>query len=316
MKQNKFRNWLISFCKGIGIGVAAVIPGVSGGTAAVLLRCYDSIVNAVSKLFKQFGKSFIILLPIALGCLFAIVPMWFLMKLATEHMLFATISLFAGLIIGGSPSIIDEMKKTDRIRPFQIVIAIISCIIAIAMGAISVLFLVSGGYDVQDLFNSHPWWLYLVMFPVGIVASLALIIPGISGSLFLLVIGFYTPILNIPTTIQNGTISIFTGLGLVGCLAAGVLTGFFLFSKLMSYLLNKHRTITFFGIFGFIIGSIVAIYFNQEAWKYYAEHGVAVWEFIVAAILLVVGAVLAFVLVLMVKKQETTQLEDKKNDIN
>ena len=148
MKQNKFRNWLISFCKGIGIGVAAVIPGVSGGTAAVLLRCYDSIVNAVSKLFKQFGKSFITLLPIALGCLVAIVPMWFLMKLATEHMLFATVSLFAGLVIGGTPGIIDEMKKTDRIRPLQIIVAIISCIIAISMGVISVLFFISGGYDV------------------------------------------------------------------------------------------------------------------------------------------------------------------------
>lgn len=316
MKQNKFKKWFISFCKGIGIGIAAVIPGVSGGTAAVLLRCYDTIVSAVSKLFKQFWKSFIVLMPIALGCLFAIVPMWFLMKLATEHMLFATVSLFAGLIAGGTPSIIDEMKKTDKIRPLQIIIAIIACIIAIAMGVISVLFLLSGGYDVQSLFDMQPWWLYLIMIPVGIVASFALIIPGISGSLFLLVIGFYTPILNIPTTIQNGTMSILTGLGLVGCLGVGVLTGFFLFSKLMSYMLNKHRATTFFGIFGFVIGSVIAIFFNQETWKYYTNHGVAIWEYVVAAILLLVGAILAFLLVIFAKKQEKTQSEDKENGTN
>ena len=316
MKKNKFENWLISFIKGMGIGIAVVIPGVSGGTAAVLLKCYDTIVNAVSKLFKQFGKSFITLLPIALGCIIAIIPMWFAMKLATDYFLFAIVTLFAGLIIGGSPSIIDEVRVGGKPKVSYIIVAIITCVVAVAMGVVSILFYKCGGYDVQNLFDEHPWWLFLLLIPVGMLASFALIIPGISGSLLLLVIGFYTPIINIPSKIFDNSMDVLTGLGLLCCLALGVLVGFFLFSKLMAYMLSKHRTITFYGILGFILGSLAAIYLNQETWKYY-EHGVQIWEFIVAGVLLIVGVVGSYLIYVFAKKEDEKKsiiAEGEKNE--
>lgn len=306
MCMKKFINWIYEFLRGIAIGIACIIPGVSGGTIAIITKCYDRIINSVGDIFKHFVKSFLTLLPIFLGCGLAILGAWIPLHLAFENFMFAIVCLFAGLIVGGIGTIAEEIqgKKTNA---KLIIVAIIAFVVAVMFGVTSVLIdKFGGGYNVQEAFDNPQWWLYLMLIPVGIIASFALIVPGISGSMMLLVMGVYTPILALPSKISDGTISIGSAIGLLGCLALGVLIGFFLFSKLMAWLLSKHRLISFYAILGFVVGSIPALFVNKDIWSYYENHGVPTWEIYVGLLLLLVGFIVTFLLTRKMKNTKAT----------
>lgn len=267
----KIKNFLKKLLTGAAIGVASAIPGVSGGTIAVLLKCYDKIINSISNLFKKFKESFLYLAPILLGVVLAIIPCIYLFNKAFEGFVFGIVSLFAGLIIGSFPSLTKEVKN-EKVKPIYILVLIFAFLIALSLGILSAI--LGDKIDISSHFSSPEWWFFLVLIPVGALASVALIIPGISGSMLLLVLGFYTPLLEYANKwakeVLNGNWSnILTAIGILGCFAVGIIIGFFTIAKIMSFLLKKHRTGTFFGIFGFIIGSTLTLYFNNEILNYY-----------------------------------------------
>src|SRR5574344_1124262 len=128
MCMKKFINWIYEFLRGIAIGIACIIPGVSGGTIAIITKCYDRIINSVGDIFKHFVKSFLTLLPIFLGCGLAILGAWITLHLAFEYFMFAIVCLFAGLIVGGIGTIAEEIqgKKTNA---KLIIVAIIAFVV-------------------------------------------------------------------------------------------------------------------------------------------------------------------------------------------
>jgi len=281
----------LDLIKGLAIGVAFIIPGVSGGTMAVLLNLYDKIINSINNLTKKFFESFKILLPIALGAVLAILICWYPFKLAFEHIMIVMVTLFAGFILGGMPGIFDEVKGV-KVKPVHIVAMIISIVFAVGLGALSVLF----ELNIQSLYDSRPWWLYILVLLAGIISSFALVMPGISGSMILIVLGFYTPTLNLIDNFLAWT-DVWASISILATLAVGVVIGVLLASKIIAFFLNRFRTGTFYAIIGIIIGSLIAIYYNYEIYDYYLTVGVRWWEILISGIALVIGGAVSYLIV-------------------
>lgn len=306
----KIKEWLKLFLAGMGIGVASSVPGVSGGTVAVIFKVYDKMISAVSDIFKHFVKSFLTLLPILLGVIVAVIPCIFLLDFAFEGLLFAIICLFAGLIIGSFQSITDEVKG-QKIKPIHIVIGVITFLVAVFIGVGSILF--KDSIDVSAMFDSPKWWFFIVLLVVGILASTALIVPGISGSMLLLVLGFYTPLLDKASYAMKhiGGEGFWLIMLELGAFAIGVVIGFFTIAKLMHHLLKKYRSQTYYGIIGFIVGSLIALFVNNGTFEYFANWSAGtyvllpmVWEIILAIVLLIGGFNLSFWIIRYNKKKE------------
>ena len=256
---------------GMAIGVGAAIPGVSGAAIAVIFHVYEEIISAVNNFRKKFGYSIKVLIPIVLGVILAILPCIYLFSLAFEHMMFVLLSLFAGFLLGSLPSITDEVKGHKPSKKQWVIIAV-GILFVVSLGVASIF--LGPNIKMNEQFDNMPIWLYFVLIPVGVVSAVALTVPGLSGSLILLVIGFYRPLIDHVRgwggDILHGDWSVFGKLvGVIGTFGIGCLIGVVIVSKVMTLLLNKHRISTYFGIIGFIIGSLFVLYFNYEIYNYY-----------------------------------------------
>ena len=230
---------------GMGIGVGAAIPGVSGAAIAVIFKVYEDIIGAVNNFRKQIGRSILVLLPILLGIILAVIPCIYLFSLAFEHLMFVLICIFAGFLIGSFPSITEKVKG---IKPnkLQIVLIITGALFVIALGVLSVAF--GDKMAIGELFANinKNWWLYLVLIPVGVLAAVALTVPGLSGSLILLVIGFYRPLVDSvkgwgSMCVHGDWSMVGPLLGVIGCFGLGCLIGVVLVSKvnILTYCLKE-----------------------------------------------------------------------------
>ena len=311
---------LKDFGRGAAIGLAASIPGVSGGTVAVILKVYQKVVDAIGSIFKHFGKSFITLLPILLGVLFALVPCFFLFDWAFEYFAFGIVSLFVGLIVGSFPGVLDEVV-VDKVSAPKVIVGVVALLITLGIGIGSVFF--GESLSIAEHIAAPEWWFYFVIATVGVLGAIALVVPGISGSMLLLVLGFYKPLLSTATDMLKGQ-NVLTGLAVLGVFAIGVLVGLFTIAKLMSFLLNKHRVITFYAIVGFILGSTVTLFYNYQIVGYYNHWGtntLPVWAELLISLVLFTGAIIgAYQLVRLGRKakaneqQEQVELEENKEE--
>ena len=268
----KVKEWFKKFFAGMAIGTGAAIPGVSGAAIAVIFRVYEDIINAVNNFRKKFVWALSILVPILIGVLLAVAICIVLFHIAFSHFMFILMCLFAGFLIGSFPGITDEVKG-EKLTKKAIILIVIGFVFVIVLGVLSV---IAGtkGFEVSGLFVDLPWWLYLVLIPIGAIAAVALTVPGLSGSLILLIIGFYRPLIDFvegsAKAILKGDASlILPVLGVVGCFAIGCLIGVVLVSKIMNVLLRKWRKETFYTIIGFIAGSVFVLFSNYEIFKYY-----------------------------------------------
>lgn len=312
------KNVLKRMLAGIGIGVGSAIPGVSGGTIAVILHVYESLIWSISNLFKEFKKSIVILLPILFGVVLGLVPTIVLMDKALEGFIFGIVCVFAGFIVGSFPKITSEVKNRP-VKPLYVVVLIAAFIITVGLGVGSVI----SKSDVSIHFTNPEPWFYIVLVPVGLIASIALVVPGISGGMMLILVGFYKPLIN--STVDTakaclgGDWSHFgIQMAILGCFGVGVIIGFYLVSKLMNYLLNKFHDVTFYGIIGFVLGSIIALFINYEIWEYYINWSNGINGFLKKEIeiplgiaLFLICAVLSYLLVRYENKHSSDNKEQK-----
>ena len=263
--------WFKRFFAGMGIGTGAAIPGVSGAAIAVIFNVYEDIINAVNSFRKKFGWSIKVLIPIFLGIVCAVIPCIIIFHLAFKYCMFALICIFVGFLIGSFPGITKEVKGVQVTNKLKVIL-VIGVIFVICLGIASVL--LGNILDLQGLFDEMPWWLYLVLIPVGALAAVALTVPGLSGSLILLILGFYRPLVDHCTEwakalLKGDTTHLLQLFGMLGCFAIGCLIGVVIVSKIMTRLLAKHHDATFFAIIGFILGSIVVLFVNYDIFNYY-----------------------------------------------
>lgn len=276
--------------KGALIGISMIIPGVSGGTVAVLLNIYNELIEAISNLKSNFKKSICFLVPIVVGMILAFAAMYFPLKLALKYVPLETISLFAGLMVGSLPNLYRNALKKGY-KKFDFIAILVPFITVIGICFIP-------GLKAVNLTSSLKPYMYIILILVGILASVALVVPGISGSMLLLILGFYEPILNTISGIKTAPIHSI----LVLCLfIIGLLIGFFTIARLMKYLLNKFPRIITWIIFGFVLGSIIAIYLSLD----YKMIKIDVIGIVLSILLVFVGMFLSYKLISMVSNKES-----------
>lgn len=236
------------FLKGIAVGIAMIIPGVSGGTLAVILKIYDDLINAVNQIFKHFKDSMKVILPVLLGAVVGFIALVFPLKWGLEHCPLIVVTLFVGFIVGSLPSLYKNVSGKES--PISFIWGVIFLALMIGL-----CFLPSANVNTISL--NVGTWFYLVL--IGFIVSSALVAPGISGSMLLMVLGFYESILNIVSEIIK-----FQNLGhnilILIPLAIGIVLGFFVVSFVMGKLLKHYPVPTYFAIMGLIVGSIACIY--------------------------------------------------------
>lgn len=243
--------------KGIVIGIANAIPGVSGGTMMVSMGIYDEIISCVTGLFKHMKKSILTLLPYIIGMGIGIVGLARIIEFLFEDFPLQTALLFIGLILGGLPVLTGKVKnKTIHLPHIVVFVLFFALIIALQLldgvagkeADLSVISLVS----------------IIQLFAIGILASATMVIPGVSGSMMLMVLGYYEPIIAAINQFIDALIAMdfHTILVLCGSLVPfglGIVIGIFAIAKLIEILLQKYELMTYSAILGLIIASPVVV---------------------------------------------------------
>lgn len=302
--NSKVKETLKDGTVGAGIGCAVIVPGISGGTIALVTGAFNKIVSAVDKLFsKLFWKNLAILIPFGIGAVLAIAALYFPITLAFEHCMLAIVCLFAGFMVGSIPSVTDKIKN-EKPRCSDVAFALLGLVIVVLFGVLSLLFNLNN--TVQQTFDTNPWYLYPILLFVGVISSTGLIVPGFSGSMLLMVIGFYDKILNLVKQIPSQP-----GWSILRLLtfAVGVLLGFVLFSKLMKRLFERHPRIANFVVLGFLVGSIIAIYINDQMFDYF-KSSLGTLDYILSPIFLVAGFIVSYLIVRYERKHQERVIEN------
>ena len=239
-------NKLINFIKGIAIGGTMMVPGVSGGTMALILGIYDEIIHAISTFFKDIKKNTIFLLVVGAGGIIGLVTIAFLVNYCIEEFYYPSMFLFLGVVFGGLPVLykkadVGKRKKTDWI--FLIVGAlIIAGLIYFDRNFDGSLFSMSNSIDLGNI---------LFLFLAGIIIAIALILPGVSTSFLLLTLGLYEPLI---AAVKGLDLAFLTPIVL------GTLFGIIALTKILESLLNNKPRATYMMIIGFVIGSVIEVF--------------------------------------------------------
>ncbi len=244
--------------KGVMMGVANIIPGVSGGTMAVSMGIYDKIIHAATHLVSEFKKSMKLLLPIVLGMALGIVVLARILEYMFARVPLQTNLLFIGLIIGGLPAITKKVKgKTIRGGHILVCLLFFGVVAGLAM---------MGEQEGAAADLSFHLINIVKLFGVGVVASATMVIPGVSGSMMLMLMGYYNPILNevndfIDNLVQFNVPGILDGCQVLVPFGIGVVVGIFAIAKIIEIIFVKFPDYAYWAIIGLIVASPVAIFF-------------------------------------------------------
>ena len=242
--------------KGMVIGIANVIPGVSGGTMMVAMGIYDKLIHCITHLFSEFKKNVLFLAPIAVGMAIAVVGSSFTIEKLFESFPFQTSLFFVGLVVGGLPAMWKNVKG-KKIKVGHMVICV--CFLALVVGM--ALLGDAEGNAANLSFNLIN---VIKLFAVGVIAAATMVVPGVSGSMVLLLIGYYNPILSAINSFIRSAVSfdiagIMNGVGVLAPFGIGMVIGVFAIAKLIEIIFNKFPLYAYWGIIGLIVASPIAI---------------------------------------------------------
>ena len=306
LEKYNLKSWFKSAFTGLLLGLAVILPGISGSTIAILFKLYDKLLFAVSNIIKKFKKSIIFLLPIALGAILGFVVGFFVVQSVIEDYTFIVVCIFGGLMLGAAPEIYQVIKK-EKVTPLRISLLLIGLAFPVCLSAI---FANIPELDISSTFEVFPWWIHIVALLIGAVISLTQIIPGLSATVLLMSIGFFKPMMgavHLDVLLNEPEWILFFFL-----FAVGFALGFFLLSKLMSYFFKKYHTNMYFLITGLTFGSVISVFYNKDVSNVYTS----VWpgdgvkmsiDLGVGIPLFIVCTVLAYLLVIYMRKKKAKE---------
>lgn len=274
--------FLKDMCKGAVIGIANIIPGVSGGTMAVSMGIYDRLIHCITHLFKEFKKSILFLLPILLGAAAALVASAFGLEYLFGNYPVPTNLLFIGLILGGLPAMCKKVKgnkvKAGHVISFLLFFALVAglALLGEKEGAAA------------DL--SFSFFNVIKLFFVGMIASATMVIPGVSGSMILLLIGYYHPIIETISFFIRALAAfdingILSGMAVLVPAGIGIIVGIFAIAKLIEIIFQKFPMYAFWAIIGLIVASPIAVVLMNLA----SFSGITVLTALISVVTLAVG---------------------------
>lgn len=247
---------LKTILQGVVVGVANIIPGVSGGTMMVAMGLYDKLIHAITHLKSEFAKSMRLILPIFIGAALAIIILSRVFEFLLEEYPIPTNFAFCGLIAGSLPFIFQKVKgkrpTVSRMIPLLVFFAIV--ILMAVMGE-------TGGKAADVSFTLLN---EIKLLLVGIIAAATMVIPGVSGSMMLMLLGYYDTILRTINRFMDALFAFDIPELLVQCgilipFGIGVLLGIFLIAKIIEFIFARAETHAYYAIIGLIVASPVAI---------------------------------------------------------
>lgn len=295
-------NFILDIIRGAVIGIANIIPGVSGGTMMVTMGIYDKLIGAITGIVKSFKKSIKTLFPYIIGMAVGIGAFSFLLtKVLLPKAPLPTAFAFIGLIVGGVPVLVKKMinagnrkaaecgatadvtetasehakaekpagevKQTTAVSPVMTKKPnLVLCILVFALffALIIGMQFMGEGADKTVTFSVGT---VLVMVIMGVLAAAAMVIPGVSGSLLLLAFGYYNPVTEAVTEFISAVFDFDIATAwdkflILFPFGVGVLLGIFFVAKLIEWLLAKHERLTYCGILGLVCASPVPVFLN------------------------------------------------------
>ncbi len=272
------KKWWLSFLFGIILGIAVVVPGISGAAIAIIFKLYDKMIFAFGNLFKKFSKCFFFLLPIGIGFIVGFPAGFFAIKWLLGIVPFAMICCFAGLMIGSFPVVFQEIKGSSKTTGKSLVF-LSGILVPLLIGGIAVLLSkgsfedpylsLTQGEDTKDYqlaidtFKDFPWWLYVIAVPIGFVLGLTQVVPGLSATAFLMMIGYFKALVS---SVSMEYFKLYPQIfAFYLLMAVGVILGFVLTSKVIDKLFSWNRDFVYHLIVGLSLGSIIAIFLNTDS---------------------------------------------------
>ncbi len=248
--------------RGVVIGVANIIPGVSGGTMMVSMGIYDTLIHCITHLFKEFKKSILTLLPYAIGMLAGILALASVISWGLENYPLPTNTLFIGLILGGLSPLLKKIEKKK-----------INAAAVIAFIALFALIIWMGFQNKDSIQNADTIDMnigqMLLMVVMGVIASGTMIIPGVSGSLVLMLLGYYKAVTGALKTVASGLVHFdFAALGqpllMLIPFVVGIVLGIFGVAKAIEWLTSKYPTATYCGVLGLVVASPISLLIQTD----------------------------------------------------
>ena len=265
---------LILMIKGFVLGVANIIPGVSGGTLAITLGIYEDIINSISHFFKDFKKNMKFLIPIGIGAVLSILLMSKVITYSLKQYPFPTTLFFIGLIVGGLPLLFKKVKGKPK-KASNIVLFLITFSIVMVMS-------LSSEINNTVSLNNLGFIKIIKLLLVGAVAAATMVIPGISGSFVLMLLGYYQPIVETISNLTNFKLLIHNFSVLIP-FGIGVLVGIILIAKLIEYLFKKYEVPTYYAILGFVVASIIGLFIGLIGLQ------ISIMQFIIGLVLFILS---------------------------
>lgn len=247
--------------QGMVVGIANIIPGVSGGTMMVAMGLYDRLIHAITHLKSEFKESMKLLVPIFAGAGLAIVILSRVFEFLLETYPIPTNFAFCGLIAGSLPFIFKKVKghpvTVGKMIPLLIFFGIV------------ILMAVLGENSGADADVSFGLINVIKLLAVGIIAAATMVIPGVSGSMMLMLLGYYDVILKSINTFIDALIGLDVPLLLEMCgrlipFGIGVIIGIFLIAKIIEFIFMKAEIHAYYAIIGLITASPIAILIKTD----------------------------------------------------
>jgi len=257
--------YLYLMLTGVALGAANIVPGISGATLAVIFRVYDRLIGSINTLFSETKQSLLFLVPVGLGMAIGILAVGTLLDGFFDRFSFQTSAAIAGLVAGGIPFIHSQAISKDGRRPVFYVIAAIAAIVIILLALV-----VPTPTVYAD--GEFSWGFAALLFFGGLTAAAALIVPGVSGAMVMMLFGLLPTVMNtialvtdyLRTPFEFGLLVPILQVGMP--LGLGIVAGILLASKLIAFLLKRHFTVTYFAILGMVIGTIFAVFSNPDTY--------------------------------------------------
>jgi putative membrane protein len=244
---------------GVLMGLANLVPGISGGTMLLAAGVYPQFIGGVAEIttFRFRLRSIILLAAVAVGAIGAIVGLAGPVKDLVVHHRWIMYSLFIGLTLGGVPVIWGLMKRFSAT-------SIIAAVIGIGVMAVMAFLQPRGGAPAAG--ESHPYLLYAL---AGLAGAAAMVLPGVSGGYLLLVLGQYVVILSAIALAKDGAAerdwaAIGEAMHVIIPVGIGVLIGIVGVSNLIKWLLQRFPQATLGFLLGLVLGAVLGLWPFQQ----------------------------------------------------
>lgn len=288
--MNKF----LMFLKGAIIGLANVVPGVSGGTLAIIFNIYKRLIEAFDLLFKHPIKAILSIWEILVGILIGIFAGFLLLSYGYEAFPLATTLAFIGLLIGGIKPMFQMVKPHINLK--NIFIFIVGFLLVVLLPLIN------------SFTGIHEGWVYyLILGLLGILVAFSVVAPGISGSVILMVLGYYSHLLFMGKDIFESIIQFkFTNLPQyilpISILGISFIIGLIGSVKLTKWIMNKFEIQFYAAVLGMLIACPISILimFHKDT----PLNTIGTVEWTIGGLLLIIGFLAAFWVIKVSENEE------------